>query len=98
MGFLEKFRRKSLLYSGGTGGSMDDAVIINAPDHCSGVAAEYEYLSQRYGRRDVEWTLVRQALTNEMENGGRYDILTIRLKSNAVKEIYFDITQFFRMH
>jgi hypothetical protein len=30
-----------------------------------------------------------------MENGQRYDILTVQLESGEVKEIYFDITEFF---
>lgn len=74
---------------------MDDAVVIHAPDHYTGVAAEYEYLSRCYGRRGSEWALVSQTLTNQMVDGKRYDILTIRMKNGAVKEVVFDITQFF---
>ncbi len=95
MSFLDRFRRKASLFSGGSGESMADAVVINADDHFRGVGAEYEYLSRRYGRRNVDWSLVSQALTKETESGRRYDILTIRLKSGEAREIYFDITQFF---
>ncbi len=95
MSFFDRFRRKPPLYSSGSGRSIDDAIIINTTNHSVGVRAEYEYVSRHHGRRQVDWTLERQELTDEMENGRRYDILKVRLKSGEVKEIYFDITQFF---
>lgn len=94
MGILDWFRRRSPLYSGGSGETIEDAVIINATNTSSGVAAEYRYVSRRCGRPDADWTLVSQAL-QELEDGRHYDILTVRLKSGEVKEFYFDISPFF---
>jgi hypothetical protein len=70
-------------------------VIIDAPDHASGVAAEYEYVSQRYGHRGVDWQLSRQTLVKGTAEGRRYDVLTIRLKTGQTTDVHFDITSFF---
>jgi hypothetical protein len=95
MGFLEKLQRNRPRISGGNGESMEQAVIIEAPNHISGVSAEYKYISRHYGRRGVHWHLKSQSLTDEMADGRRYDILTIRLKSGETMDVHFDITQFF---
>ena len=94
MGILDWLKPRPPLYSGGSGETMEDAIVINARNTPAGVAAEYRYVSDRYGRLDADWTLVLQAL--QMPEDGRvYDVLRARLKNGEVKEFYFDITSFY---
>lgn len=86
MGLSEEFELTSQLYSSGSDKTLEDAIIIDAPDQILGVGAEFAYLSHESGQRDVDWTLQSQALTGWMENGRRYDIITVRLRSGEVKE------------
>lgn len=81
-------------YEGGGGDSLQTAVIIKgAPDHFSGIKAEYDYIETKFGRKNVDWQLVRQSLIRE---GGRaYDRMEIRLPDGSRKELYFDLTEFF---
>jgi hypothetical protein len=94
MRFLDWFKPQHRRYSGGNGETMEDAVVVNAPNTAIGVAAEYRYVSRRFGQPDIDWTPVLQSL-HKAEDGRRYDVLAIRLKSGEVKELYFDITSFF---
>ena len=94
MGILDWLKPRPPLYSGGSGETMEDAVIINARNTPSGVAAEYRYVSDRYGRQDADWTPELQAL-QKPEDGRVYDMLRVRLKNGEVKEFYFDISSFY---
>lgn len=72
--------------AGGSGGSADDAVIIEAADHMAGIRAEYQWLTQRYpGYRRVSQALLRG-------NGKFYDRIEIETKDGQRKAVYFDIT------
>jgi len=95
MGFFDWLKSKQRRYGGGSGETKEDAIIINAPNTPLGVAAEYRYLSHRYGQKDVDWTLVWQALLEDKENDQHYDLLRVKLKSGEVKELHFDITAFY---
>lgn len=78
------------------GSSVEKAIIIEYGGyHGASIAKEYEYLSQRFGRRGLEWEMAGQYLTSE---GGRhYDVLTVELlPSGERKEIYFDITESYK--
>lgn len=48
------------LYGGGTGETIEDAVIINVTSSLVGIPAEYHYVSNKCGRRNVDWTLKLQ--------------------------------------
>lgn len=77
------------------GESFEDAVIIHAVSSADGVPKEYEWVKRRFGRHGRDWKLRYQAVT---EHQGRfYDLLAIRLADGSEKDIYFDITSFFRL-
>lgn len=75
------------IYSGGTGSSEEDAIIIHTKD--SVVEAEYEYLDGKYG---LDWQLVSQSL-ERTETGKRIDVMEIRVAKGLVVSVYFDITE-----
>lgn len=81
------------LYRGGSGETIEDAVIINAASSLVGIPAEYHYISSECGRRKVDWTLKLQAHIEK--NGRHYDVLTVELESGEVRKYYFDITKFY---
>ncbi len=82
-------------YSGGTGGSVDDAVVINATSSLIGVPAEYQYVAKLCGRQNVDWKLGKQYLLDNQPNGRAMDLIEIELKDGSVRQFYFDITSFF---
>ena len=76
-----------------SGESIEDAIIIHAPNSRIGVAKEYEWVRKHFGQPNVDWILGFQQLLDE---GDRfYDLLHIRLADGTEKDIYFDITDFF---
>ena len=79
--------------AGGTGGSMEEAIVIAAPDEWTGVDREYACLSARYGQRGTGWDLQRQSLL--MHEGKKYDRMDITLADGTERTVYFDITAFF---
>jgi hypothetical protein len=95
MGLFHFFSRKrgQGMYSGGDGGSIETAVVINTASSLVGVPAEYQYVSDRHGQEDIEWSLESQTVMEQ--NGKYYDVLKISLRSGESKSYYFDITQFF---
>lgn len=66
------------LYSGGSGETIEAAVVINATNSLVGIAAEYQYVSSKCGRRNIDWKLKLQAHLEK--NGRHYDVLTVELK------------------
>lgn len=81
-------------YSGGSGASLEDAVIITVPSSLMGVPAEYEYVEMQCGRQDVDWEGQRQDLL-EKPYGKCYDLLTVKLKDGTIRKFYFDISSFY---
>jgi hypothetical protein len=71
------------------GNSMASAVVIQAPDESTGVAAEYQWIADRF----PGYTRGGQALLNK--DGRFYDTLDITTSSGEHKTFYFDITNFF---
>jgi hypothetical protein len=85
--------KPGIIFAGGSGDSREDPIVIkNAPNHLAGVAAEYLYLQERFGQRDVHWELVFQAF---LKGEKRVDLLTIKLSNGTTKSMYFDISEFF---
>ena len=98
MGFLDVFKKKSGqsggLYSGGKGGSIEDAILVNAETTVIGVHAEYEYVASKHGARGVDWELETQSLLNH--EGKYYDALHIKMMKDGEEfTYYFDISNFF---
>jgi hypothetical protein len=83
-----------ITFSGGSGESFHDAVIIlGARDKTEGVAAEYKYISDKYGRRGVEWLLVGQTVIREKNK--IVDVIEIELNNSSERRIYyFDVGDF----
>ncbi len=83
------------------GKSEDEAVIIlDAEDGGEGIAMEKQYLSDRFGERNVEWVMIRQELIDRSwfssdQDNRIFDLLTVELANGDVEKIYFDITDFF---
>jgi hypothetical protein len=77
------------------GESFEEAIIIHAKSGAEGVPKEYEWVEKRFGRRNQDWKLRYQAVMEHQERW--YDLLAIRLADGSEKDIYFDITSFFRL-
>lgn len=85
----------NIIYQGGDGKTMEDAIIIiNARNSRDGIAAEYEYIKETYGTRNIEWKLISQSL--DRSTNKKYDIIKIQtIPENKDVTLYFDITNFF---
>jgi len=85
--------KPGIRFAGGSGDSREEAIVIkNAENHRAGVDAEYLYLQERFGERDIHWKLVMQAL---LKGEKPVDWLKIELTDGTTKSIYFDISEFF---
>ncbi|MFX1283436.1 MAG: hypothetical protein ACFFB5_07265 [Promethearchaeota archaeon] len=81
-------------YSANEGRSIEDAIIItDVDDHFEGIDAEYRYIENEFGRRGVEWQLIKQELLNEKQQV--YDRIIIQLTDQSVVNLYFNLTAFF---
>jgi len=100
MGILNFLRPKNRLpvaeelYSGGSGTSTEDAIIINTDNNSDGIKAEYGWIEIHYGKRDQSWKLGSQMLLSDNEKN--YDLIKIELKNGNQKSIYFNIDKFYR--
>jgi hypothetical protein len=77
-----------------------DVIKVHAHTHVLGVAAEYEWIRQRYPKSET----VQQALTTlDLITGKKkyktdqihFDVIIVKLSDGRKKEIYFDISDFF---
>ena len=90
---MNRSDKPDIRFEGGSGDSRADAIIIkNEANHRAGVDAEYLYLQERFGERDIHWKLVMQAL---LKGEKPVDWLKIELTDGTTKNIYFDISEFF---
>jgi len=77
-----------------SGNSISEAVVIlEARNEQEGVEAEYIYLFEKVGQKNVDWELKSQSLISK--NGRFYDRLIIKLSDGSEKNFYFDISDFF---
>lgn len=82
------------MYSAHEGKSVEDAIIIShVNDHFEGINAEYLYIEQKFGKRGVDWQLIKQELLNE--NQKVYDRFIFQLSDQTVISLYFNLTEFF---
>lgn len=82
------------LFSGGPGDSFETAIIINTSSGKAGVAAESQFISSLYGVREKDWSKTIQSLV--WHQGRPYDVISIELNDGTTKDIYFDVSQFYR--
>jgi hypothetical protein len=81
----------TLVVAGGTGESLENAIIIRkTPRGLSAAGAEHLFLSRRFGQRGVDWTLVNQDLVRA--DGKVYDAYCVRLADASEQRLYFDVT------
>ncbi|MBK8982599.1 MAG: hypothetical protein IPM38_09845 [Ignavibacteria bacterium] len=81
------------LFAGGDGTSFENAVIIKAKTSSEGISNEYMFISMLYGNPDKDWELLKQSLADHQNKS--YDVMKIKLKNGEVKEVFFDITNFY---
>ena len=83
-----------ITFSGGPGDTPETAVVISgALNSIQGIAAEYDYLRQKFGRQNVAWNLIRQGI---LQQGDKvYDRMDLDLKDGGRKTVFFDISEFF---
>jgi hypothetical protein len=90
----EQPAKPKISFKGGPGDTPETAVVIlGAPNSMAGVSAEYYYLGNQFGRRNVDWNLKRQSVLNQ--KGKIYDRMDLELKDGSKKTVFFDITEFF---
>lgn len=82
-----------IIFESGPGDTIERAVLIRgAANHMAGVAAEYQYLDERFGERGVDWNLETQV---RLEVGDRsYDELHVKLSDGTKQKIIFDVSEF----
>jgi hypothetical protein len=83
-----------LMYSGGDGSSPGEAVVIHAGSTFGGVPAEYEWIEEYHGVKDVDWSLGRRSHA-ATEDGRHLETFEITLRDGSTQSITFDITSFF---
>lgn len=95
MEFFDLFENITIdeLFGGGTGETIEKAIVINTISPLIGVAAEYEYVSKVCGEINVNWSLKTQSIIEEKNR--YYDVLQVELNSGESRSFYFDITQFY---
>ena len=83
-------------YTGGDGSSPEEAIIVHAPDKPSGIRAEYLWIADRYGTRDIDYELMSKDLVFG-EDGRVYDVhdLTIAFGLGGEVQVWFDTTLWF---
>ena len=69
---------------GRDGSSFQNAVIVGS------VRAEYLYIDRTWPGSNI----LSQMVTDN--NGNPYDVVTIRTKDGSEKDVYFDISKFYR--
>ncbi|KKP33148.1 MAG: hypothetical protein A2312_02980 [Candidatus Staskawiczbacteria bacterium RIFOXYB2_FULL_32_9] len=75
------------------GNSIGDAIVITGVlTDKEGTSSEYQYISDKFGKRDVDWKLKTQSLLKE--NGKHFDKIDITLNSGEEKTFYFDVESF----
>jgi hypothetical protein len=96
--YSRKIDLTDIEYLGGDGSSIENAIIIkNAGNSENGIASEHAYIEKQYGKRTIDWEIIKQSL--DEKEGKVYDILQIQIiLDNQVKILYFDITDFFGKH
>lgn len=80
-------------FEGGDGTSISKAVLIRSKTEREGIKVQHNFIRQRYGIKDVDWRVVTQSCKSE--NNKMYAAITIRLKNNVQKQVYFNITSYY---
>ncbi len=80
--------------SDNSGTSFEDTIVITGAENTEeGVAAEYEYLEEKFGIPNIDWKFIQQSLIP-----GKYkyfDKFLIQDSKGNEFEFYFDISDFY---
>jgi len=82
------------LYAGGNGTSEAEAVVISATTPTVGIHAEYQWIEQHYGKRDVDWTCGLR-FHRKADDGKSYETFQINPKDGSQVNVVFDIYSFY---
>src|SRR5262245_19560383 len=94
LGRLAASNSMEITYSGGDGETMEEAVIIQgANNDLVGTLAEFQWLAEEFGQKDVDWRL--ETHSHGRMNEKEIDTIVLRLASGTRKTIYFDVTESF---
>ena len=67
-------------------------MVIGCDDPMWGVGAEFEYIQQKHGPRDVAWK--RDMQIKIRKEGRQYDVISIVLTDGTRKVSWFEIPSF----
>ncbi len=85
--------KKPEMFSGGSGESLETAVVLNTRNGSAGVAAESQFITAQSGTRDKDWKKKEQALVPDKNK--HYDVVTVELSDGKTRVFHFDISQFY---
>jgi Flp pilus assembly protein TadD len=89
---LKGYRHPSIVFEGGNGSSVQDAVRVEgAPTGSIAIHAEHVWL-ERYGARGMDWVLLDQALL--AWEGKFFDALRVRFANGEESQAFFDVTAY----
>ena len=88
-----EFKNGDVGFGGGSGDSLTNAVVIKTKNHFDGVSAEKVFISRQFGREGSDWFFDSQKLL--FVDGKAFDLITFSLANGSMKQIYFDISEFF---
>jgi hypothetical protein len=90
---LQEYRHSDVTFDAGPGDKIERAVIIRGAFTPSiGVNAEYHYLTQQFGTRNIDWKPESQGLVRSTDRA--YDKTEIVLADGSRRVVFFDITNF----
>lgn len=73
---------------------IEDIIKLEVKDGWEGVKKQYEYISSKLGKENVDWHLTSQSC--EWSKTKQFDFMEVELlKSKEHKEFIFDITDYF---
>jgi hypothetical protein len=83
-------------FSNDSGDSQEHAVkVLGAENEGEGTAAEYRFLSQKFGVQGKDWNLVIQSLLEDKDSGRVFDMMDLEFPDKTFKTLFFDITEFY---
>jgi hypothetical protein len=90
-------KKGQITFSGGSGDSYETAIVIKGTQYNKkpedAVAAEYDYISGMYGKKDKDWVVEEQSMVQEKNKV--YDMVRSKILSNGKMHFfYFDISYF----
>ena len=75
------------------GDSLENPIIIDAPDAITGVALEHGYIDEFINSLDGDVESIQQNLI--IDNGNKYDQVIVTMNDGIERELFFDISSFF---